>query len=789
MEYIVMKYNADLSHPDLSILTGHLKMGGTNPQGVEINANNRFLTLNGEPWLPVMGEFHFSRYPNQLWRQELLKMKAGGITIAATYIFWIHHEEIEGEYRWTGDCDLHCFISLCAELGLYAYPRIGPWAHGECRNGGFPDWVVAKCGDRVRQDDPQYLAYVKSFYSQVSHQLSGLLWKDGGPVIGVQLENELLENASHILTLKNLARQAGIEVPLYTMTGWGPAQVPQDEVIPLFGGYPDAFWDRQVEGWSRGSRKHYFFSLLRDDNTIGADLNKAENIADLSYLERYPFATCELGGGMQVAYHRRPYILPEDVSVPPLTKVGSGSNLPGYYMYHGGSHPLGQLSTLQESQATGYWNDVPVISYDFQAAIGEYGQLRDHYHGLRLLHLFLNDFGRLLAPLPPVLPERMPSSLEDRQTLRWAVRTDGFRGFVFINNYQRVEALPEHEDVQLELGLKDGKLEIPAAPAQFASGAYMIWPFNLDMNGVLLQYATAQLVCRLEDGDTSCYVFAAAGGVRVEFAFEPESLATVDRVMLVENRFLRPETPGSLVTLRSSQGQTVRVLLLSQEQARQCWKANIWGQDRIFLSPADLMFDGDSLSLRSRRPEDFWFSVYPAPPQVLTARGRVEGVFTRYTLPAAGENIPVAFRKIQAAGPARSVPTGPLGVAQAPEEEAFEAAEIWEIDLPTDAMEGVNELFLNLDYIGDAGRLYLDGRLIADDFYNGKSWEVGLKRFAPRVPEKTLTLKLLPLRKDAPIYLAPKYRPDFSSASEAIELRGMHVEAEYERLVEPQCSK
>ncbi len=24
--------------------------------------------------------------------------------------------------------------------------RIGPWAHGEVRNGGFPDWLLQKCG-------------------------------------------------------------------------------------------------------------------------------------------------------------------------------------------------------------------------------------------------------------------------------------------------------------------------------------------------------------------------------------------------------------------------------------------------------------------------------------------------------------------------------------------------------------------------------------------------------------------------------------------------------------------
>jgi hypothetical protein len=112
-----MKHSIDLSHSDPSILSGHLKMGGSNPHGVEINANNRYLTLNGKPWLPVMGEFHFSRYPSQLWRQELLKMKAGGIRIAASYIFWIHHEEIEGETIWTGNCDLHRFISCVLSWG------------------------------------------------------------------------------------------------------------------------------------------------------------------------------------------------------------------------------------------------------------------------------------------------------------------------------------------------------------------------------------------------------------------------------------------------------------------------------------------------------------------------------------------------------------------------------------------------------------------------------------------------------------------------------------------------
>ena len=61
----------DLTSPDLSFLSGHLRMGGSSPDGVEISANSRFLTLDGSPWFPVMGEFHFSRYPAAGWRDEL----------------------------------------------------------------------------------------------------------------------------------------------------------------------------------------------------------------------------------------------------------------------------------------------------------------------------------------------------------------------------------------------------------------------------------------------------------------------------------------------------------------------------------------------------------------------------------------------------------------------------------------------------------------------------------------------------------------------------------------------
>jgi hypothetical protein len=51
---------------------------------------------------------------------------------------------------------------LCHKHGMYVYPRIGPWAHGETRNGGYPDSLLQKT-KTTRSDDPIDLSYVRRF--------------------------------------------------------------------------------------------------------------------------------------------------------------------------------------------------------------------------------------------------------------------------------------------------------------------------------------------------------------------------------------------------------------------------------------------------------------------------------------------------------------------------------------------------------------------------------------------------------------------------------------------------
>ena len=132
------------------IKRGHLNLGGSNAKGERIDINSLYIERGGKPVLPVMGEYHFSRASASEWYDELCKMKAGGVNIVASYLFWIYHEEEEGKYDFSGDLDIARFTDTVKEAGLDMVLRIGPWAHGECRNGGFPDWLLKK-GFKVHQ--------------------------------------------------------------------------------------------------------------------------------------------------------------------------------------------------------------------------------------------------------------------------------------------------------------------------------------------------------------------------------------------------------------------------------------------------------------------------------------------------------------------------------------------------------------------------------------------------------------------------------------------------------------
>lgn len=488
--------------------------------------NSRFLLKDGNPWFPVMGEMHYSRYKESFWEESLRKIKAGGIEIVSTYVIWIHHEEEEEVFRFDGCRNLGKFLELCRKTELFVFLRLGPFVHGEVRNGGLPDWVVKKGKNTVtlRSNDEEYLKDVRRYWTQVFGQVKGFLHSEGGPVIGIQIENEyghvggLRGDAgeAHMRTLAGMAREIGFQVPFYTATGWGGACT--GGLLPVMGGYCEAPWEQSVEELEPNS--NFVFSHMRSDALIGSDHHISDEI---TYDEsKFPFLTAELGGGVQVSGHRRPVPTGRDIGAMSLTKLGSGVAMLGYYMYHGGSNPEGKLSTLQESCDTGFANNLPEINYDFKAPVRQYGTISDSYREIRLLAYFLQDFGSDFAKLgAEIHPECVKPA--DIHTLRLSWRHDGEHGYLFFNNYQRRQIMDMHCNVKL-CGICDfGNVELPEITIK--DGDYGFFPYRMKLGDAILHSALATPLCRLQTGQGDVYVFY--GDYDPQFCWEGEKKADI----------------------------------------------------------------------------------------------------------------------------------------------------------------------------------------------------------------------------------------------------------------------
>ena len=763
--------------------------GGRSTDGHTFSVNGRYLMLDGKPWFPVMGEFHFSRYAESQWEEEILKMKAGGIQVISAYIFWIHHEEVEGQFDWTGQRDLRHFVELCGKHGMYVWIRVGPWAHGEVRNGGLPDWLIQETP--TRENNAIYLSHVRRFYGEIALQLDKLFWKDNGPVIGVQLENEYSargpgKGAEHILRLRQIAREAGLDAPFYTVTGWDDAVIPSRDVLPVFGGYADGFWWRSLVDLP--PNPNYFFTNIRCEENVGDDLRSKR--PDIDAMDAaYPFLTAEMGSGMELSYHRRPRVSADDTAAMEVVKLGSGVVGYGYYMFHGGTNPDGKKTTLQESQSTGYPNDLPVKSYDFQAPLGEFGQMNESYRVLKTIDLFLADFGASLAPMTSYLPERMPASKQDTSTPRLAARLQGDHGFIFLNNHARRYLLPERKNFQVKLKLSSSVLEIPRRPVDIPPDAYTIWPVNLDLGGTLLRYATAQLLCKLDDSQT--YVFFAWPGISPEFAFEEKNDTSIESLsghITRDGRMAYVERiePGTRIAIRANNrgGGSVSIIVLSREQALNAWKAPLAGRDRLILSAAQLYFDQDRVHLLATDRSQLRAELFPAlgyDPAGFVPNG-VDGIFKIYTTHVQLVSSVVRVKQVQNEAADPPLRMG-KEVVMVPDDSAFDTAASWAIHVPPVKSGATSNVFLQIAYEGDVARLYADGKLLTDNFYNGTTWLVGLDGI-PQQAWDRLELKILPLHDHAPIYLPENARPPLSPSGQIAKLKNVQIIPQYEAVMD-----
>lgn len=655
--------------------------------------DEKSLIRDGKRWFPIMGEIHYSRYPEQYWKEALLKMKAGGVDIVSSYVIWIHHEEVSNDWDFsTGNKNLRKFVETVKECGLKMFLRIGPWCHAEVRNGGFPDWFVKMMGNRIRTNNGEYLEEVEKFYTKIYEQVKDLLHKDGGPVIGIQIENEYghcggltgEEGEKHMRTLTQMAKRIGFDVPYYTATGWGGAVT--GGLLPVMGGYCDAPWDSKMTKLAPSG--NFVFSEERNDHAIGSDYGIGETLT--FDMKKFPYLTAELGGGLQVTYKRRPVATAKDVEAMSICKIGSGCSLLGYYMYHGGTNPDGKLSTLQESTAQGSACDLPEKNYDFRAPLDEYGHANESYKYLRRLSLFIHDYGEELCNMDSFIPEDNPRNPNDFKNLRyaWRYNKETGREFLFVNNYQKNYELYDHYTTELN------------SPAMNTS-------YSFD----------------LKNGESAIISHTSWGCF-----FSP----------LCKINGLEVYFPSTENNEANFLGFGDRVI--SYEDSLNASKITIAGKEYLIISDNCILFTEEKgektllhfeLNTATSKNKVAHFKSYPPLPKTPAGfRVKREEYFDEYTFTATLPEAPVAdvvyyTNEKDDNGNMKKI-------------YKFSVAE-W----PEDPFDILSDVVLSLSYYGDCARLYDENhKLISDNLYIGDdySWNIGLKRLGKKSRHFTLEI-------------------------------------------------
>jgi hypothetical protein len=504
-------------------------------RAAEVTYDRFSLMIDGKRVFILSGEFHYWRLPSpDLWPDILGKIRAAGYNAVRIVFPWSYHSPAPGVYEFEGTRDVARLLEECTRQGLYVLAAPGPYICGETDAGGFPGWLLSRplglrCLDGFILPKPRYDAeYVQTWSRQWFSRILPLLARyqitrdPPGPVILVQIENEYPESLFRIGTLEILpgmgerrymeelvamARQYGIDVPLFhndfpPAGSWSEVvDLSAFDLYPYIGGAP-------APGSPPWNTK----------NTLRPLLDQTESLVR-SYggpAERTPLFIAELQGGWYDGWGSTGYDAaydffgPDYFSILDKSLLGQGFSLLNRYMLYGGTN-WGYLS-----------NPEVYTSYDYSAAIREWGVLSTTYAALKRTAMFVEAFPELVCATERVEP---PSGASEDPRPLYRVRQsarpnpDGSHPrLTFLRNGDGGEDFETAVFVDWG-GLSHRVPQDPNLRIPVYGRSMRIVVSNYDMGGLHLLYSTFELLTRLEQRGRTILCVYARRGERGEIAF------------------------------------------------------------------------------------------------------------------------------------------------------------------------------------------------------------------------------------------------------------------------------
>ncbi|RLF23883.1 MAG: hypothetical protein DRN15_04760 [Thermoprotei archaeon] len=527
-------------------------MEGSTSQAGSVEFDEKSFIINGRRIFIFSGEMHYFRIPKELWRDRILKAKRAFLNTIASYIAWNWHEPSKGILIFSGDRDVERFIKLCGELGLFFIARPGPYICSEWDSGGHPNWIYAE-GCLLRSLDPVYMNHVKRWYDVILPIIRRNSAPEGGPVIMLQVENEYFwGNVPFILKLYELARQHVHGIPIVTNENRYVRGTP---IIDTIDDYPSP-WE-----------------ITRFEDKIRRLLSEQPDKPPM-FMELEGGWFSEFGTKLPTSRGSFP---PEWTEILLKTAIGMGINGINIYMFHGGTNP-------------GYFTAKYITTtYDYEAAISEWGELRERYYAIRRVGAFIHFFQDFLLETTP----REDYAEVDNPELTLFARCKGDAAIIFIRNMtSRAQ--------QYKVKLRSGE-EIPTRIKAFIpprSMRILFVRYKIPNSSFTLEYSTSEPMMLLDYGRRKVLLLHGALGEKgelrlasdkvIEVTYKPSEVevrSTEDGRKLVAE--YRHEAHESILEARSG-SELLQIIITTTERASRSWLAYFRGSPVVLVS--DLYF-------------------------------------------------------------------------------------------------------------------------------------------------------------------------------------------------------
>ncbi|XP_036210285.1 beta-galactosidase-1-like protein 3 [Myotis myotis] len=333
--------------------------------------SNPHFTLEGHKFLIFGGSIHYFRVPRGSWRDRLLKLQACGFNTVTTYVPWNLHEPQRGIFDFSGNLDLEAFVWMAAEVGLWVILRPGPYICSEIDLGGLPSWLLQDPELRLRTTDKGFVQAVDRYFDHLMARVVPLQYRQGGPIIAMQVENEygaFAKDRAYMQHLHKALLNRGIVELLLTSDA-------EKEVL-------------------QGSIK----GVLATININSFQKNTFEHLQRVQ--RDKPIMIMEYWVGWFDTWGGKHMVKDADDVVKTVSEFIKAEISFNTYMFHGGTN----FGFINGATDFGGHSSV-VTSYDYDAVLTEAGDYTEKYFKLRKL------LGSVLAsPLPP-LPELIPKAV------------------------------------------------------------------------------------------------------------------------------------------------------------------------------------------------------------------------------------------------------------------------------------------------------------------------------------------------------------------------------------------